>query len=372
MSKDLIKIDGLTGVIKNNLPLITETAERAKAALSKYDASFKIADEKTDAQTAADLKKTVATIKKVEDLRKEVTTLTDGLKKQLMQPEKELKEYEQLLRNARNEYATAKAQEQERKAQEIEKQKQYKLAVISFKSYVENRALNAPLELKEKALSGLNALLISTTEENHKDKLKSLNVKPKLKEELYNKIFDVSSPELEKDDIKTIILGVQEEHPLKDIQEKYIEVLTPLIEEYKQKIIDKVQALKVNKKEAQKAAEQEAAEQERKLKEEQQKKAAEQEAKKQEQEINAQLEAQVISQQVEEKAKNTREYYEGEVKNANAYPHLIAFFIQSNIEAGKIGDIEKKLKFLVDYAAKNGCPEINGVKYTKKVTTILK
>jgi len=245
--------------------------------------------------------------------RKKVTSLFDELKKKLMQPEKDLQETLDLVQKARNEFASLKNEIATTDAKiHAEINKRVFAATMYFEKYIELR-------------------LLGEVEKN-------LNLKPVLKPTDFDKIVEGKKHTVTFEEASNLF-----EIKIKEVQERF----KPIFENAK------IAAL------ANQEAKEEVKEQAQNLKEEVH----------MNQKIEEQLIAQTSAPVLPKGAKEvfTATFVDKGLKLDTIYK-LIKFFVEKSLEKGKL-DFNKAFEPFLNFAAKNGCPKIDGVVYNSEIHT---
>ena len=361
----LTQIQTAAETVKANTAQIEDSFLKAKAFGLQFAQIEAIETDEEDERILIAYKKVKATAAKIEGLRKAFTVPLDNIKKEYIAKEKELFGICDTMKALRDDRANRKHQAAEAERQRIEAEKARKIAEAEAEAKLKSELENLPQTLLNQTENFLIDVLSSNDLQNLQQIKQKLNFKPAIKEAAYLKVFE--KYQIPTDDI-------QAEFPLELISKKYEALATETLNTYKAKIESRIVELKnlealneAEKEKAEKAmAERAKAEKEAQAaKVEAQRKEAEEKAKAEAEEkaINAEIEAQIETQMADDgKTKGSTTKWSAEVKKMTSYQHLIAYYIAQG------GDLTK-LEFLANFAAKNGRPEIDGVKYVSTIST---
>jgi len=376
MTQELKKISNVLSPERINgfIDSSTKSLTNAKTALSKYiDTPIKTEEE--DLKYKAFIKKLKITITKTVTERKEITSKTDLLKKGLMIGENGLEELRVKLTKRRDERLNNIEAAKAAKAEQAAKELAIKNDIDTYKSDIIHSVKTRISEFTNATNKALSIQFESLTLDNSEALIKKLNIKPKLKDDVYNKMFDLgySPTTLTAEQLEEIEKGVKTEYSHTIVNAQFVESTKEILKDWAVKFKDKEKILTGLKKKSKEEAELDR--QELKRIEEEEKNNAIEAAKEEQKTIdearileaqNAKLqneiESQAIAQQTETTASN-RKVWTAEVIKITAYPNIIAAYIAQG------GDVTK-LQFLADFLAKNGQPEIKGVKYKSELKSI--
>lgn len=242
MEPTLSSFNSIIEIANENIPLMIQKAQRAEIALSKYQ---QINDDETDAEAEAILVKARKTYESIVAMRKEMTDVTDKFKKMAMMPEKVIStlagdpesEYNRV-KKLRDGYANIKFKRQQEEQERIKKEKAHLDEIIRLKSELEKRAKELIVDNVTLFESSISSFISKLTYETFETNVAKLNATPKLKPEIYERIFQIGRNEqaISVEAFNSLINEVKKIWTYEIINEQYVNQALLKLDAHKEKL----------------------------------------------------------------------------------------------------------------------------------------
>lgn len=236
-----VDFEGMGKLTKELVPQMSESVNKAIDAMKKIgeittDDQYKIANDL--------LVRVKLTYEKVNGKRRQITDPYDEFRKALMQYENALNpkkgadnEYNRI-RGLLESFNQAKLDEKRKKEEELAKENLIKTRVIEFKAEIKKNLVSGPSDKLAEADATLDNWFGSITLDNFDKKQSSLNIKPNLKQELYDSWFktSVDISIVPENLITEAAEEVKKEYPYEKINKQYQIDASVIIQKWKDKL----------------------------------------------------------------------------------------------------------------------------------------
>lgn len=394
---------------------LAEKAQKGCLALSKIQV---IESDEQDEQANLFLVKTRKTLKGYQDangnevpgmesMRMGVTKGLDAIKGELMKPEKLLIAEGERVKKLRDSWANLKLQKQQEEQARIQKQKAIDDEIARIKAALKQRVVDGTFLAIQNMNNSIRAYFNEITLDNWDEKVKKFNLKPRLKESVYNDFFAIAYNHeiLDVNVFYAIVAEVKKEFPYEQVNTDYVQSAEGTVKMWKEDLPKKREELeKLAALEKENAVQAELLKQELREKQEREQKEAEEKLAKEREQQQKEIQAQLDEEKLQNEFKAQIQSQSGpEIKNVRkervailSCPDtdvvkviskvLYACFTNPKFEGlyktkrGKVVGLDEAghpvysdwLAPLLEFVAKHHAGEIEGITFKEKVSTISK
>lgn len=239
INESLTSFNELGAKVNEFIPQMISKAQRADTALSQFTV---IDNDEVDAEAAKILLKVKNTYESIYKMRKEMTDVTDQFKKMAMMPEKLISTLStdsasnyNRVKKLRDDYANFKYQEKLKIQKQIQFEKDKNDEIIRLKNELQKRAEELVIDQLTALNSSISTFIQGLTYENFDVNIKKLNATPKLKIDVYEKIFVVgrNTSLINDDEFNELINEVKKLWTYDVINTQYVNLAQVKIDEWK-------------------------------------------------------------------------------------------------------------------------------------------